>query len=93
MDLGNYRPISLTSTMSKVFEKKLKKRLLTFVNKYKPIATRQFGFQEGKSAQDAIGVLVSAISDAMGWNILALNIFVDLKKAFDSVDHNALLDT
>lgn len=93
LKLENYRPISLTSTMSKVFEKILYKRIISFVEKHKLIAARQYGFQKGRSSQEAMAELVSLITEAIDNKMPAVCVFVDLAKAFDTVDHVKLLDT
>lgn len=91
--LENYRPISILSTLSKVFEQVLKIRMTSYLEKYGIISEKQFGFREARSTQDAIALLTSKIYNALDKNIPTLGIFVDLAKAFDTVSHKELLDT
>ena len=91
LSLSNYRPISLLSNLSKIFEKIIKVRMISFINKYKIISEKQFGFREARSTEDAIAPLTSKLYLAIDKNTPALCIFVDLAKAFDTVNH--LLDT
>lgn len=90
--IGNYRPISILSVFSKIFETVIKKRLLKFFLKFNIISKNQFGFLEGKSTQDAVHALTSSIYDALDSGHRSLCIFVDLAKAFDTVNHKILLD-
>ena len=92
-NVNNYRPISLLSSLSKVFEKLYKARIMDFCDKYKIISNRQYGFQTGRSTQDAIADLTDKIYQAVDKSCPALCIFVDLAKAFDTVSHPDLLQT
>ena len=87
----NYRPVSLLSTVSKVFEKIFYKRLLEFLRKYNILYNLQFGFREGHSTQMALFVLLDKIIHALENNEFAVGVFLDFSKAFDTVDHNILL--
>lgn len=90
---GNYRPISLISQLSKILEKSLKSRLLSFLESTKHFSNRQYGFRPGRSTQDAMYALIESISTnlnpALKKKVLA--IFLDLAKAFDTVQHAILL--
>lgn len=89
----NFRPISLITTYSKIFEKVLKKRLCGYLNKYNIISNRQYGFREGISTQDAILQLTSKMYSALDSNKPSLCVFIDLAKAFDTVSHTLLLES
>lgn len=91
-DMANYRPISLISTLAKVFEKVLKKRIDDFLSKHNILSDRQFGFREARSTNDAITCLTGKIYEALDNSNPALGVFVDLAKAFDTVSHTMLLD-
>ena len=87
----NYRPISLISNFAKIYEKILKNRFDDFINKNKLINERQFGFQRGKTTNDALSFIVNRIHDAFDNSKPCVTIFLDLAKAFDTVNHELLL--
>lgn len=91
-DMSNYRPISLISSVSKIFEKIVKHRVMKYLNKYKIISKFQYGFQEKLSTQDAVAELTSNIYQALDDRKSCLGVFIDLAKAFDSVCHQLLLE-
>lgn len=91
LNLGNYRPISLTSSISKVFETCLNKRIMEFAEKYGLLSCSQYGFRAGRSTVNAIASLTKLINDSLDNSIPSLAVFFDLQKAFDSVDHGLLL--
>lgn len=91
LEILNYRPISLISNISKIIEKIAKSRITQFIDKFKIMSPRQYGFREGKSTEDAIFDLTSHIYEALDKSKPILCIFVDLAKAFDTVCHRKLL--
>jgi len=90
-DCNNYRPISLTNNFSKIFEKSLKSRIVSFFESNKLLSSRQFGFREGLSTQNAISNLVDNIMANFASNRKCIAVFLDLQKAFDTVPHSILL--
>lgn len=88
----NYRPITLTSSLSKVVEKIIKKRIVCYFEKYNIISKKQFGFKKGVSTEDAIIYLTSNIYKNLDKNKKVIAIFLDLAKAFDTVDHNIMVE-
>lgn len=88
----SYRPICLISTLSKIFERIFLNRLLEFINKNNLLSRFQFGFTKGKNTVDAINSFISSIVKNMDKGKPSMGIFFDLTKAFDMVDHSALLD-
>lgn len=88
--LTNYRPISVINNLAKIFEYCLKNRLTDFLEKYKLITNTQYGFRRGASTKDAILDLVRRVVDNLNENNKCLAVFLDLTKAFDTVDHNIL---
>jgi hypothetical protein len=87
----NYRPISLLTHFSKLLEKCIKCRLITFFNNNNVISKSQFGFLNNLSTQDAIHSLTSKISSSIDLSQKSIAIFLDLAKAFDTVDHQILI--
>ena len=90
-ELGNYRPISSLPFLSKVFERAMANRLVKYLNKYSIIHHSQFGFQKGKSTSDAIHYLTEFIYEQLHLKNSVVNVLIDLRKAFDTVDHELLL--
>lgn len=87
----NYRPISLTSQIAKILEKALKLRLVNFLEDSNFLSDRQFGFRLGKSTQDAMHHLTKSVHDALIDSKKVIGVFLDIKKAFDTVPHDLLL--
>ena len=88
---NNYRPISLLSVISKVLEKLIYIRLQEHLNTNKLICDNQFGFRTGMSTYMPIAVLQERIVSAFEMNSNICGIYLDLRKAFDSVDIRILL--
>lgn len=88
----NYRPITIITSFAKILEKVIKSRLNKFLDKFDLISTRQFGFRQNKSTQDAICFLISKIYKFVDHKRPCIAIFLDFSKAFDTVHHKTLLD-
>nr|CAI5832635.1 unnamed protein product [Callosobruchus analis] len=91
-EMTNYRPITLISSLAKVFEKVLKSRIESFLEKNKILSENQFGFKKGVSTQDAILYLTNHIYESLDKKIPTVSVFIDLAKAFDTVSHRILLN-
>ena len=89
--LSNYRPISILSFFAKVFEKLLYKYLLDFLDSNNVLYKHQFGFREKHCTQQAIVSLVEKITQSWDTDDIVIGVFIDLKKAFDTVPHDILL--
>lgn len=89
--MENYRPISLTSNIAKIFEKALKKRLVQYLNKFKLLSVNQYGFREKTSTSDAIAYLTKKFYECLDNNTPSLCVFIDLEKAFDTISHKKIL--
>ena len=92
MIFSNYRPISLLPLFSKILEKLMYNRLLSFLNRCKIINKNQFGFRNNHSTYMALLIMLENIRNALDNGDCAVGIFLDFQKAFDTVDHNILLD-
>jgi exonuclease III len=84
-DVSNYRPISVLPAVSKIFEKIINARLLGFFTKFNLLSESQFGFRQGKSTEDTITALTSEVVKHVDNKNKCLAVFLDLKKAFDTV--------
>ena len=88
----NYRPISLLSVFSKLFEKCIYSRIYHYLNENKLIFSKQFGFRAGYSCNHAIISMTEYIRQKLDNSEYVCGIFVDLEKAFDTVHHDILCD-
>ena len=89
---SNFRPISSLFYLSKIYEKFFSQRLIKFCDKHSLISPRQFGFQRGVSTSDALMSLTEDIYSALDKKMHFLAAIIDVKKAFDCVNHNILLN-
>ena len=92
LTISNYRPISLLSNLNKIFEKLMFKQLYSFLEVNKSIYELQFGFRENHSTNHAIISIMQKIQEAIKNDNFAIGIFIDLQKAFDTVNHSILLE-
>jgi hypothetical protein len=91
-EFTNYRPISILPSFSKIFEKLVYNRLVDYLNKHSILTRNQFGFRSSHDTCMAVAEMIDKISAAMDCNEYAVGIFIDLSKAFDTLNHNILLD-
>ena len=91
LDVANYRPISLLSSFSKVYEKLMHARVLDFLDKNNSLFENQYGFRPGRSCEHALLNAQNTILHSLGKNQIALLLLLDYSKAFDVLDHGTLL--
>ena len=89
--LTNYRPISLLTCFSKILEKIIYVRTITFLNKTCVFSNYQFGFREKHTTTHAILHLIDKLASALDSRLHTIGTFLDFSKAFDTVDHEILL--
>ena len=87
LDSTIYRPISVTPSFSKIFERLLLTQMMEFIDKHNIINKEQFGFQQKDFATDAVLELVETVSANLDKNKENVAIFLDLAKAFNSISH------
>jgi hypothetical protein len=92
LQFNNYRPISLLSNIDKIFEKLVHSRLISFLDKYKVLYNKQFGFRKHHSTAHTLISLTEEIRKSLDSGRFSCGVFIDLQKAFDTVDHMILLD-
>ena len=88
----NYRPISLLSVFSKIYEKAIYTRIYSYLVKNNFIYTKQFGFRGNHSVNHAIISMTERIRSLIDKGEYVCGIFVDLEKAFDTVHHEILCE-
>ncbi|XP_055604868.1 uncharacterized protein LOC129753091 [Uranotaenia lowii] len=90
-DVSNYRPISTLSVLNKILEKLLVTRISEYLSRYDLISPRQYGFRKGCSTLTATTELLEDVYDDLDNRNYAGALFLDLRKAFDTIDHALLL--
>ena len=86
----NYRPISLLLTLSKILEKVVYSRVYNFLKETNQLFTSQYGFRKQHSCEHAVGELIANITKGMEVGKITAGIFLDLSKAFDSLEHDVV---
>ena len=90
-DIGNYRPISLLSVFDKIIEKLMHKRLYNFLEEHNILFCNQFGFRKNNLTSLALIQITEKIKESIDNKQYGCGIFIDLRKAFDTVNHSILL--
>ena len=88
---SNYRPISLLPPISKIFEKAIYDQTYSYFQQNNMFYSSQYGFRKGHSTEYAALELVDRILQHLDNNKLPINFYLDLSKAFDTLDHKILL--
>lgn len=92
LELSNYRPVSNLSFLSKVIEKAVLYRLNKHVNQNNLLPKNQSAYRKYHSCESALLRLVNDLLNSMEKQEVAVLISIDLSAAFDTVDHNILID-
>ena len=87
----NYRPISVLNTFSKLYEKIMYNRIVDFLNANNTLYNLQFGFRAKYNTSFALAYLIDKIMTSIEKKEYVIGLFVDLSKAFDTVNHSILL--
>ena len=90
--LNNYRPISLLPILSKLLEKIMHKRVYKFLEKENFFYKYQYGFRQNKNTGIAIAELCNELNINIDKGLVNVGVFLDFRKAFDTVDHKLLLE-
>jgi len=90
-EVNNYRPISLLSIFDKIIEKVMYKRLYSFLEQHNILFENQFGFRKNNSTTFALLEITERIKETIDKHNYGCGIFIDLRKAFDTVNHSILL--
>ena len=88
----NYRPISLLSNLSKIFERAMHTRIYEFLESHSIFSDLQFGFRKKHSTNHALLNIIENIKEKLDQNIFSCGVFIDLEKAFDTVNHKILVE-
>lgn len=90
--MSNYRPLSLLPVFSKIYEKAMYTRLITYFEQNNLMDKQQHGFVQGKSVTTAAVDFIESVVNSIESGKKVVGIFMDLSKAFDSVSHSLLID-
>ena len=89
--LSNYRPISLLSHFSKILEKLFERRLFGFLEKNLILNNSQYGFRHNRSTLTALVQMTEKILSSLDAECSTIAIFIDLQRAFNTIDHDILI--
>jgi hypothetical protein len=88
--VNNYRPVSVLVAFSRILEKLVTVRLASYFNQNGLFSPSQYGFRTKLSTVDAVQAIVNALYDAFDAGESAVGVFLDLAKAFDTLDRDKL---
>jgi len=88
--LSNYRPISLQCTFSKILEKIISKFILNHFESNNLLMDQQHGYRKWHNCQTALAVVYDHIQEKLSHKQFVIGIFLDLSKAFDTLNHDIL---
>ena len=90
-DVSNYRPISLLTSFSKIYEKLMHYRILKFLESNNSLCETQYGFRPARSCEHALLNAQNTLLDSLSKRQISLLLLIDFSKAFDMVEHSILL--
>lgn len=88
--INNYRPVCSLSPFSKIIEKVVYNRMISFIDKNNIFSPTQFGFRKGMSTETALIEYINGIHSGLNSKHYTISILMDLSKAFDLMNHNIL---
>jgi hypothetical protein len=91
-DIQNYRPISIVSVFAKLLERSMFNRVTLFLYENKVLTEAQNGFRKGKCIETAVQSFIEIIQEVLDKAIHSIGIFIDLTKAYDTLNHKVLLE-
>ena len=86
----NWRPVALLPALFKVYEKEINNQIITYFEKNNLLCENQFGFRSKRSTEDAVLVFHDLAKQMLNQRQTPFAIFMDLSKAFDTLDHSIL---
>jgi len=90
-DLNNYRPVSLLPSISKIYERIIHEQLMNYFVQNNILSPNQYGFRPKHSTNLAAVEIIDRLTKSLDVGKKSLAIFIDLSKAFDTLDHNILI--
>ena len=91
-ELGDFRPISLLNIFAKIFKKILKDKIMEFIDNNNILSSNQYGFRANNSTELAVTTIYDEFLENLDRKLYTHAIFLDIKKAFDTIDHQILLE-
>ena len=85
---NNYRPISILPALSKVFEKIVFNQTYAYFDDHNLFFENQYGFRKKHSTELAVLEVIDRITNQLDKGLTPMNIYLDLSKAFDTLDHD-----
>lgn len=92
LDCNNYRPITVLPTLSKILERAIHQQVYGYLEEHNILTSKQFGFRPRLSTTTALTHLSDTILQNLDKGKMTGAVFLDLSKAFDTVDHSLLMD-